>query len=53
MRLIRDQAGNHAIERLAAARDALQKLERVLAQGTDVEHTAKCVQMADELHSTE
>lgn len=46
---LRQSAREHAVARLAAARSAMDLLDRVLAEGRDVQHAAKCVLIADEL----
>lgn len=46
---VRGKAQRQAAERLHAARSALDSLHLVLSQGTDLQHAAKSVQLADEL----
>jgi len=47
---LRAKAQRQAAERLQTSRSALDDLQLVLAQGGDLQHAAKCVQLADELH---
>lgn len=52
MRALRTQARQEASERLAQAQEALDQLGRVLVQGNDVAHAARCVMLAEELNTT-
>jgi len=49
MERLRTRAQHQTTEALQNAQAALASLESVLAQGTDLQHAAKCVQIADEL----
>jgi hypothetical protein len=46
---LRTRAQRQATEQIQAARSALDTLQTVLAQGADLQHAARCVQLADEL----
>lgn len=50
MERLRARAQHHTTEALQNAQMALDALNSVLAQGTDLQHAARCVQLADELH---
>ena len=50
MERLRAKAQRQAAERVQISRSALDRLQLVLAQGGDLQHAAKCVQLADELH---
>jgi septal ring factor EnvC (AmiA/AmiB activator) len=50
MERLRVKAQRQAAERVQISRSALDGLQLVLAQGGDLQHAAKCVQLADELH---
>jgi hypothetical protein len=49
MTALRTQARQQTTDRLTHARQTLNLLTRVLVQGSDVAHAARCVQLADEL----
>lgn len=49
MERLRTRAQRQATEQLQSARSALDALQTVLAQGADLQHAARCVQLADEL----
>jgi hypothetical protein len=49
MERLRARSQRHTTEQLQNARTALDTLAAVLNQGTDLQHAAKCVQLADEL----
>lgn len=49
MERLRARSQRHTTEQLQNARTALDTLAAVLNQGTDPQHAAKCVQLADEL----
>ncbi len=52
MTALRTTARQEANDRRNDARAALSQLDRVLRQGNDVAHAAKCVMLADELHTS-
>lgn len=49
MERLRARSQRHTTEQLQNARTALDTLQAVLNQGSDLQHAAKCVQLADEL----
>lgn len=49
MERLRTRAQRQTTEAIQNAQNALAALEGVLAQGTDLQHAARCVQLADEL----
>jgi hypothetical protein len=51
MNVLRRHTEQDMNERLAAARATLDHLDTVIAKGADLEHAAKCVLIAEELHT--